>query len=304
MEQVRKRLSCAEANKMDLVDYLATIGHEAKSIRGNDYWFISPFREEHSASFKVNRSANIWYDHGEGKGGNLVDFGLLYYKCSVADLLAKLDGNRAVLDAAPKKAYQKPADDSGHIVITDERPLSNLALLQYSQSRGIPDEITRKFCREVSYTNGGKPYYAIGFKNDMGGFELRSKYFKGSSSPKGITHLNDGHPTLTVFEGFFNFLSFQTLQKNAAQQPTDFLILNSLSFFEKARPVMESYRETNLYLDNNAAGQKFSTYAATLSPVYKNQSDLYADYEDLNDQLLNKPREQTFSKPKKRGLRF
>ena len=37
MEHVRKRLSCKEANKMDLVDYLAAIGCEPKKIRGNDY---------------------------------------------------------------------------------------------------------------------------------------------------------------------------------------------------------------------------------------------------------------------------
>lgn len=67
---------------------------------------------------------------------------------------------------------------------------------------------------------------------------------------------------------------------------------------------MERYKETNLYLDNNKAGQKFTGYAATLSPVYKDQSGLYKGYEDLNDQLLDKPQNEVLILPKKRRLKL
>ncbi len=48
----------------------------------------------------------------------------------------------------------------------------------------------------------------MGFKNNFGGFELRNKYFKGSSSPKEITLISNNSPDrLNVFEGFMDFLS-------------------------------------------------------------------------------------------------
>lgn len=44
-------------------------------------------------SFKVTKQLNVWYDHGTGKGGNLVDVGTLNFNCSVADLLQHLSQN-------------------------------------------------------------------------------------------------------------------------------------------------------------------------------------------------------------------
>ena len=79
-----------EAKQIDLVDYLAALGHRPQKIRNKDYWYLSPLREEKTPSFKVNRSLNAWYDHSIGKGGNLIDFGILYFNCTVSDLLQHL----------------------------------------------------------------------------------------------------------------------------------------------------------------------------------------------------------------------
>ena len=80
-----KNLMSLEAKQIDLVDYLAALGHQPQKIRNQDYWYLSPFRDEKTPSFKVNRSKNVWYDHGIGKGGNLIDFGIIYFNCSVSE---------------------------------------------------------------------------------------------------------------------------------------------------------------------------------------------------------------------------
>jgi len=85
--KIMKKLMTAEAKQIDLVDYLAALGHYPKKVRNADYWFLSPLREEKTPSLKVNRNMNAWYDHGIGKGGNLVDFGVLYFNCSVIEFL-------------------------------------------------------------------------------------------------------------------------------------------------------------------------------------------------------------------------
>jgi DNA primase len=63
--------------------------YEPIKIRNVDYWYLSPLRDEKTASFKVNRRLNKWYDHGLGKGGNIIDFAILYQDCTVGEFLQK-----------------------------------------------------------------------------------------------------------------------------------------------------------------------------------------------------------------------
>ncbi len=79
-----KNLSSTEARQIDIVDYLSALGFHPAKIRNKDYWYCTPLRNEKTPSFKVNRNLNVWYDHGIGKGGNLIDFGILYFNCTGA----------------------------------------------------------------------------------------------------------------------------------------------------------------------------------------------------------------------------
>ena len=54
-----------------LEDFLARLGHHPVQRRANAVWYRSPYREEHTPSFKVNPEKNLWFDFGEGKGGNI-----------------------------------------------------------------------------------------------------------------------------------------------------------------------------------------------------------------------------------------
>lgn len=83
-------LSCREAKEKDLVSYLSQLGYEPEKIIHNDYWYLSPLREEKTASFKVNRKKNIWYDFGTGEGGTIIDFGIRFHHCTVAEFLDNL----------------------------------------------------------------------------------------------------------------------------------------------------------------------------------------------------------------------
>ncbi len=92
---------------------------------------------------------------------------------------------------------------------------------------------------------------------------------------------------VVVFEGFFDFLSFMAMGQNQEQIQSDFLVLNSASFFEKARPFMEKHEVINLYLDHDRTGQNCTRYASSLSEKYKDKSGLYQNYKDLNDWMMN-----------------
>jgi hypothetical protein len=133
-----------------------------------------------------------------------------------------------------------------------------------------------------------KKYTALlALKNNAGGYELRNKYFKGSSSPKWVTYINNKSDKLTVFEGFFDFLSYQSMHQNQQQMFSGFLILNSLSYFERSLLLMEKYDSIHLYLDNDNAGKKCIKLAQKRSSKFLDESKLYKRYKDLNDWKIN-----------------
>ena len=75
--------SVQDVKGLDIVAYLESLGYAPQKVRNNDYWYLSPFRTEKEPSFKVNRRLNAWYDHSLGRGGNLLDFGILYHGCAL-----------------------------------------------------------------------------------------------------------------------------------------------------------------------------------------------------------------------------
>lgn len=74
-------------------------------------------------------------------------------------------------------------------------------------------DLASKYCHEVSFTQNDKYYKAIGFENSAGGYELMNEYFKGSSSPKYVTYLDNNANNISVFEGFFDLLSYQSIHR-------------------------------------------------------------------------------------------
>jgi hypothetical protein len=226
-------------------------------------------RQERTASFKVNTRLNAWYDHGIGKGRNLIDFGILYFNCSVKEFLQHLAGQKILIPpffhppvlnnylaaATHHLTDEKKDNPESKISVLESRSLQQEILIKYLNKRCIDLIIAKQFCREVDFELYGKKRTAIGFENNGGGYELRSPDFKASSSPKTTTFFNQQENELTVFEGFFNFLSYQTIATDQTLPRTNFLVLNSLSFFEKEKPTMEKHDQTHLYLDNDTAGK-------------------------------------------------
>lgn len=72
----------------------------------NDYWYLSPLRDEKDTSFKVNTKLNVWYDHGLGLGGSLLDLAELYHNCSQSEFVKKINENFSFHQ--PKQTVQQP----------------------------------------------------------------------------------------------------------------------------------------------------------------------------------------------------
>ncbi len=175
-------------------------------------------------------------------------------------------------------------------------------LCSYLRKRKIDKSVADKYCYEVVFKVNGKEreFRAIGFKNNAGGYELRNEFFKGSSSPKYVSYFNNNATDkIKVFEGFFDFLSYQTVNQNQPEL-TNFLVLNSLAFFERSLNLMEKHQSIHLYLDNDTAGRKCTSLAEKRSIKFKDESKLYQGSKDLNDWITNVEKIQKIKQVKQR----
>lgn len=280
-----------QVKEVDIVDYLFSLQHEPQKISGNHYWYLSPFREERTPSFKVNRKLNRWFDFAEGKGGNLVDLGTRLHGCSVKELLARItDGNVQLTKGVTQTAKEA---SNNPVIIHSTFAIRSYPLISYLHERRIKLEVAEKYLCEARYSIGDKVYYSLAFKNDAGGYELRNKNFKGSSSPKDTSFIDNGSNEVVVFEGFFNFLSYHAINDNHQVKEPNFLILNSTSFFEKSLSKMQEHQQVRLFLDNDKTGHKFTQQAVALDKEkFSDERKLYQKYGDLNDWLINMGKSQ------------
>ena len=277
------RYNCKTAKELSIVDYLGQCGIQPQRIKGHNYWYLSPLREEKTASFKVNTKLNAWMDFGEGNGGNLIDLGIHMHNCSVEEFLDRLNNDHHDFSFHQQTSQKPEPQQENQVIISGVKALSHPALITYLESRGIDPAIAKHHCKEVNFTIGGKPYFAIGFANRSGGYELRNNWFKGASSPKDITVIDGGHKAAIVLEGFTDFISL--LQLKGGQSQSDFIILNSVALAERAVPVLKGYQEVFLMLNHDKAGveamEKFQ--AADIS--FTDTSGFYKDFNDINEYL-------------------
>ena len=285
-----------EAKQIRIEEYLHSLGYDPVRRQGGNLWYKSPFRDEREPSFKVNTERNLWYDFGAGRGGNIIALAQeLYASDSLPYLLERIaeqaPGVRPVSFSFGGQALSKPSFQQLEVM-----PLSSPALYSYLRQRGINTELAKRECREVRYLTDGKPYFAVGFPNRSGGYEIRNKLFKGCIAPKDITHIRQEQPkeTCCLFEGFMDYLSFLTLRlERCPERPDldgqDYIVLNSTSNLSKAIRPLGGYGRTHCFLDNDKAGMEA---VQELREEYglrvRDASHIYGGYNDLNDFLCGK----------------
>ena len=170
--------------------------------------------------------------------------------------------------------------------ILSDAPLRHPALVGYLASRGIVPSVAAAFCHEVRYEVNGRAFFAVGFPNDAEGWELRSERFKGGSSPKHITTIDNRSDTVIAFEGFMDFLAYLSL-KHPERLRIDAAVLNSVVNLPKAVPFLSRHPVIHTFFDNDEAGRKATADLIRLCPRSEviDQSHFYRGHKDVNDYL-------------------
>lgn len=281
----KQTLSFREANTIPITEYLSKLGIEPTKVRGHDHWYLSPFRKESNPSFKVQAKLNLWFDHGTGEGGTLIDLGIKLQHISSHMFLQELtNGN---YQSQPLSFHRnEPQENKLHVLSVNR--LENKYLLDYLSTRGISKENATAYCKEVNFKISNRTYLAVGFQNRSGGYELRNDWFKGASSPKDITLISQESDKLCITEGFIDFLSLKETQDQPLRNfssNSDFLILNSLSFLKQSEQLLREYPNLIAFFDNDAPGLKAKDLLKELNISFTDASKIYAPHKDINDFL-------------------
>ena len=292
-----------DIKQVSIVDYLAQTGYKPKLIKGVNYWYCSPLRSELTPSFKVNAERNQWYDFGTGDHGDIIDLVCALQHCTTAEAMRRLAALKGVR-LAPTFSF------GGTTPVRSQAPSMELIgvqavkhpkLLLYLSERGLQPSDVSPFLSEVYYRVSEKCFFALGFQNDAGGWELRNPYFKGCFAPKAITTIKgtDSHK-LQLFEGFMDFLSWQKLHPEVQD---DSIILNSLTLLPKLIPTLRPYPIIESLLDNDKAGDRATKQLFDAGLPVKDMRACYAPYKDINEYLTLAEQRKQILTPRKRGLR-
>ena len=270
-----------------LADFLARLGHEPVRRSGNELWYRAPYRNERTPSFRVNVAKQLWYDFGLGKGGDI--FTLAGEFIGSGDFMEQVKfiaGTSNMQIAEFDKPTYIPKQTEPAFEGVEAVPLLRSPLTDYLAERSIPYVVASRYCCRLNYCVRGKRYFAVGFPNVAGGYEIRSRFFKGCVPPKDVSLVKaEGFLTdvCSVFEGFMDFLSAAALGIGGNG---DSLVLNSVANVGKAVKHLDGYGRIDCFLDRDEAGRRtLEALKGHYGGRVCDRSALYDGCKDLNEYL-------------------
>lgn len=284
-------MNSKQAKSISIIDLLHNLNCEPTKKLNNDIWFNSPLHTEKTSSLKVDTNKNIWYDHGIGKGGNIIDLVVIYYNCNFSEALSKISSivnhtDNSFLRVQPLKDFDRTTTPTKKQEYQKVQNLQNKSLINYINSRGISTDIATKYIKEIYWINqnSNKSNFGLCFKNDIGGYEIRNSILKLNIGGKSITTIKGIDLTkVSIFEGFMDYLTALIYFKIDRFKGT-VIILNSVALLDKTIPLLKD-KLVYAFLDNDRAGKKALSTIKDININILDCSNYYKDYKDFNEFL-------------------
>jgi len=277
-----------------IVDLLSHLGYEPAKRVGNETLYLSMLRDSDTTpSFSVNEKRGTWFDFGESKGGTIIDFGLCYWpRLSFNEVMEKIietcSGNRRIALCTNNYKRQPVTDKQPNYALLDIKEIGNNSVISgYLSARGV-GTVAKGRIKEIYYYVEGDDkkrsnFFAAGWQNEQGGWEVRNLNFKGCLGHKAISFIPNSEKRLSVFEGYFDYLSWLTENPFA---PDSVLVLNSLSLLQPAIGKAEGFVNISVYFDNDPSGRQATTYFLAALPWTIDRASIYKGYNDYNDRIV------------------
>lgn len=280
IQQIKEQYTC--------LDYL---GKPIRKTSSGWYLYRCPWKEDNHPSLNVSPDGRVWHDQSTGEKGGIIE--LVMTSLNTKDLSRVCAEFNSFSFSLPKTLNSKKEEDIECSVFKSYEvvPLRSRGLFAYLYQRKVNIDIAKQYLQEAHYSfeqrTDGSYLYALAYGNDKGGYELRSRSYKGCISPKGITtHFTTDNAPVVVFEGFMDMLSWVTLTDGVKH---NLVVMNSVVNKEATVELLQSISDkVYLCLDNDKGGDEATAFIKNVLPSVIDYRSHYADCKDVNEYLIKK----------------
>jgi len=88
----QREIELQAIKKINLTEFLASMGFYSVRVSNGKAWYLSPLRKETTPSFVVyiNKEPQDWYDYGICKGGSIIDFVMEFFQMDYVEAVRNL----------------------------------------------------------------------------------------------------------------------------------------------------------------------------------------------------------------------
>ncbi len=278
-------MNCKQANEnISIREILESFSLFPSKDNRRTAFYLAFDRQEKTPSLSVNFEKNTAFDFGTGIKYDNVSLVQGIKKCSVSEALEYLKRFDYSLPTNKEIETNNFKSKSGYQIL-DINEVEHPSLIDYLKSRKL--DSLKSELKEIHYELNGKNYFGLGFRNDSDGYEIRNPYIKLCLGKKDLTSIKNLSKTLRIFEGFADYLSFKILEKSLEKEPSDYIILNSVTMISKVKNQLENYQNIELFLDNDRTGDSVTEILKKQNSNVSDERILFKNYKDLNEFLIS-----------------
>lgn len=234
---------------------LSRLGHQPARSSGEEQLYKNVLRDaETSPTLAINTRLGIWFDRFTKKSGDIIDFGMAYWSGlssdQVIEKISQLCAHHQEASVRDQSTGRKRrAVKIPYYHISETRPIGcNTEITAYLQSQGIW-EIVLGQLKEVYYyvvdeKHRRKDFFAAGWQNENGGWEVRGRNFAGCLGRKGMTFIQGDTNSLVLFEDYISYLSWKYANRTAGHS---ILVMNAPEFLPAAKSRAAKFRDVAVF---------------------------------------------------------
>ena len=294
------------AKATSIESYLASKGfyshgiNNARTRTGYKHNPIDETKTKGTPNFSIyhNTGGEIFKDHKSGATGDIIKLAEILNNCEYKEAVTDILGTDFSAVASVARCVSSPKSEgvTNPLKFLYEMPIKSDIIIEYIRDvRCLNIDIALKYTKTVNYSYYGQKRFGIGWKNDSGGYMVRSTLVDAKKpyvliDKEDVTTLKKDFlatKEVVVFESMIDFLSLETALLRAKKSlDTVVIILNSTSNVGKLD--LSNYNKVYLALNNDKAGQNAVKYIKEKygSRQISKMNRLYKGCNDINEALV------------------
>ncbi|WP_316786577.1 hypothetical protein [Pedobacter frigiditerrae] len=234
---------------------LSRLGYHPAKSSGEELLYKNVLHKfEKVPTLVVNSQLGLWFDRLTKRSGDLLDFGMAFWAelspLEVSEKIGQLCGPFKDLQARADKQHtrKRRAVKIPQYHIGEIRQLGgNSEISDFLKSKGIW-EISFGHLKEVYYyvideKKKRKDFFAAGWENENGGWEVRGRNYSSCLGPKGMSFIQGQENKLVVFGNYTEYLNWRYEFKTS---DASVLVLNDPDFLTAACKRLSKFKDVTI----------------------------------------------------------